>query len=162
MLDRISKKIPPARYFFVSRLWIPKKARSCTDSGGGGSFDKENISEGFESTLMQNRGNLTPSPRGLYSSFSSTSMPAETLLRKRDREGMRFLPQDPLWPSFTGQWMEKSVPRKHGLACKEQAGRVTKRGRRMHLAGRNRGRALCQRPIRQLADPFKPLLPSLP
>lgn len=68
MLDRISKKILPARYFFVSRLWIPKKARSCTDSGGGGgegSLDKENISEGFESTLMQNRGNLTPSPRGL-------------------------------------------------------------------------------------------------
>lgn len=40
MLDRISKKIPPARYFFVSRLWIPKKARSCTDSGGAASIKK--------------------------------------------------------------------------------------------------------------------------
>lgn len=31
---------------------------------------------------------------------------------------MRFLPQHPpFWPFFT-KWMEKLVPRKHGLACK--------------------------------------------
>lgn len=73
--------------------------------GFEGGLDKENISEGFESTLMQNRGNLTPSPTGLYSSFSlrlDASRAAN--VRERERRGrrrMRYLPQHPpFWPFF--------------------------------------------------------------
>ena len=53
----------------------------------GFGLDKENISEGFESTLMQNRGNLTPSPTALYSSFSSTRcQPSYESERERERK----------------------------------------------------------------------------
>lgn len=53
----------------------------------GFGLDKENISEGFESTLMQNRGNLTPSPTALYSSFSSTRcQPSYESEREREEE----------------------------------------------------------------------------
>lgn len=53
--------------------------------GFEGGLDKENISEGFESTLMQNRGNLTPSPTGLYSS-SSLRLDASRATNVRERE----------------------------------------------------------------------------
>lgn len=118
----------------------------------GFGLDKENISEGFESTLMQNRGNLTPSPTALYSSFSSTRcQPSYESERERGRGRMRYLPRHPpFWPSFTnGQWMEKLVPRK-------PRGRVTK-GRRRKGSGSS---IVYPRPVRQLADPFRlPLLP---
>lgn len=53
--------------------------------GFEGGLDKENISEGFESTLMQNRGNLTPSPTGLYSS-SFLRLDASRATNVRERE----------------------------------------------------------------------------
>ena len=68
----------------------------------GFGLDKENISEGFESTLMQNRGNLTPSPTALYSSFSSTRcQPSYESERERGRGRMRYLPRH---PPFFHQW----------------------------------------------------------
>lgn len=68
----------------------------------GFGLDKENISEGFEPTLMQNRGNLTPSPTALYSSFSSTRcQPSYESERERGRGRMRYLPRH---PPFFHQW----------------------------------------------------------
>lgn len=133
--------------------------------GFEGGLDKENISEGFESTLMQNRGNLTPSPTGLYSSSSlrfDASRAAN--VRERERRGrrrMRYLPQHPpFWPFFT-KWMEKLVPRKHGLACKG-TGPSNEREKNAFGGGKGSGSSIvCPRPIRQLADPFRPL-PSPP
>lgn len=114
---------------------------------------------------MQNRGNLTPSPTGLYSS-SSLRLDASRAanVRERERRGrrrMRYLPQHPpFWPFFT-KWMEKLVPRKHGLACKG-TGPSNEREKNAFGGGKGSGSSIvCPRPIRQLADPFRPL-PSPP
>lgn len=66
--------------------------------GFEGGLDKENISEGFESTLMQNRGNLTPSPTGLYSS-SSLRLDASRAANVREREREKRKKKDEIPPS---------------------------------------------------------------
>lgn len=81
---RKGRHFPELMYIYRATR-LPRKSRKKKESGekfrGANAFsrepadaarrDRENISVGFESTLMQNRGNLTPSLRGLYPSSSA-------------------------------------------------------------------------------------------